>query len=72
MEPEQELKVRYPNITVELTGQDGNAFFILGTVKRALRKGNVPQAEIDQFFHEATQGDYDDLLQTCMKWVNVE
>lgn len=27
--------------------------------------------EIDQFRKEATSGDYDHLLQTCMRWVDV-
>jgi hypothetical protein len=65
------MEPKYPDVVVQLTNQDGNAFFILGTVRRALRKANVPQAEIDLFIHEATRGDYDDLLQTCMKWVTV-
>jgi hypothetical protein len=69
---QEELKVKYPEVVVQLTGEDGNAFFILGSIRRALRKANVPQAEIDVFIHEATRGDYDDLLQTCMKWVTVE
>jgi hypothetical protein len=69
---EEQWKVKYPNITVELTNQDGNALLILGTVRTALRRAGVPQPEIDLFFHEAVDGDYNDLLLTCMKWVNVE
>ena len=64
-------KVKYPNIEVELLSNDGNAFTILGAVKKALKKGNVPQEEIDQFFAEATSGDYNNLLQVCMAWVEV-
>jgi len=56
---------------VELTGQDGNAFSILGLVRQALRKGGVSQAEQKQFFEEATQGDYNHLLATAMRWVEV-
>lgn len=29
--------VKYPNIHVQLTGEDGNAFNIIGTVARAIR-----------------------------------
>lgn len=64
--------MKYPNITVELTGRDGNAFAILGTMKRALRESGVPKEEIDAFLNEAMAGDYDQLLATCMEWVNVE
>jgi len=65
------MDVKYPNIEVELSGGDGNAFFILGTVRKALKRGGVPSEEIDNFTAEATDGDYDHLLQTCMRWVEV-
>ena len=63
--------MKYPDITVELTGNDGNAFAVLGNVSRVLRKNEVSKQEIDDFMTEATSGDYDNLLQICMKWVNV-
>lgn len=63
--------VKYPHIRVGLIGQDGNAFAILGNVSRAMRKNNVPESEITAFWNEATDGDYNHLLQTCMKWVSV-
>jgi hypothetical protein len=66
------LTVKHPEIKVKLTGINGNAFLILGTVKYALRNANIPREEIEQFNKEATSGDYDHLLQTCMNWVEVE
>ena len=65
------MDTKYPNIHVRLTGQSGNAFFILGTVIRALKKNDVPKEEILKFEQEATSGNYNNLLQTCMKWVEV-
>lgn len=65
-------EVKYPEITVKLVGEDGNAFAILGNVQRAMRRGGVPKEEIDEFLKEATSGDYNHLLATCMKWVEVE
>ncbi len=65
------MKTKYPDIEVELSEQDGNAFSIIGRVSRALRKANVPQDERDAFQKEATSGDYDNVIQTAMKWVNV-
>lgn len=62
--------VKYPHVTVQLTGQDGNAFFILGRVMGALRDAGVPEEEVDEFLREAKSGDYDHLLATVMKWVN--
>ena len=30
------MKVKYPNITVQLSGKDGNAMMIIGKVRKAL------------------------------------
>jgi len=65
------MSCKYPEIEVELVGQAGNAFAILGAVNKAMRRAGVTQVEIDEFMTEATSGDYDNLLQTCMKWVTV-
>ncbi len=63
---------KYPHIKVRLTGTNGNAFAVLGTVKGKLAKGGVSKQEQDQFLSEAMSGDYNHLLQTCMKWVDVQ
>lgn len=60
---------KYPEVEVELVGQDGNAFAIMGRVSAALRRAGVPKDEIDQYQAESTSGDYDHLLQTAMRWV---
>jgi hypothetical protein len=62
---------RHPEVTVQLTGTDGSASAVMGQVQRALRDAGVPQREVDQFRLEATSGDHDHLLQTCMHWVDV-
>lgn len=71
---------KYPEVTVELVGQDGNAFAIMGAVQKALRKhfreiGMDPveaKAELDRYMQESMSGDYDALLRTAIAWVNVE
>jgi hypothetical protein len=60
------MQPKYPDVCVEMVGEDGNAFAILGRVQRALRKANVPDADVKAFMAEATSGDYDHLLQTVM------
>ncbi len=62
---------KYPEVTVELTGTDGNAFSILARVSNALKRAGVDKTERDAFYNEATAGDYDALLRTAMRWVNV-
>jgi hypothetical protein len=66
------IMVKYPDITVRLSGQDGNPAFIIGRVMRILRRGGVPEAKISEFVAEAKSGDYDHVLQTVMRWVDVE
>ena len=65
-------EVRYPGVTVELSGHDGNAMMIIGTVRKALKRAGVPDEEIAAFANEAMSGDYDNVLRTCMAWVDVE
>ena len=63
---------KYPDITVELVGQNGNAFNILGICLRAMRRAGLSKEEQDAFQAEATSGTYDHLLATCMDWFEVE
>ena len=63
------METKYPEITVQLSDEDGNAFAIIGRVTRALRRGGVDNAEIDAFREDAMSGDYDHVLQTAMAWV---
>lgn len=65
------LDIRYPHVKVKLIGTDGNAFAIMGAVIAALRRAKVSSKEIDSFCKEATGGDYNNLLATCFKWVDV-
>ena len=58
--------------TVKLTGHDGNAFSILGRVKKALMRSGADKEYIDQYFSEATSGDYNHLLFVSMEYVDVE
>jgi hypothetical protein len=62
---------KYPDIVVQLTSEDGNAFNIMGLVARALREAGVPKAEVARYMKESMAGDYNDLLMTAIKWVDV-
>jgi hypothetical protein len=59
------------DITVELVGNDGNAFSIMGAVTKAMQRAGVSKEERDLYFKEATSGDYNQLLATTMEWVEV-
>ena len=66
------MKVPLTKPTVKLIGQDGNAFAIMGLVKKALRRVGADKEYIDKYLSEATSGDYDHLLVVSMKYVDVE
>jgi len=54
-----------------LVGEDGNAFMVLGLCLKAARAAGWTPEELDDFHHEATQGSYDHLLQTALKYFEV-
>ena len=60
--------LRFPDVRVQLSDRDGNAFAVLGQCQRAARKEGVPGDQIKEFIAEASSGDYDHLLATCMRW----
>jgi hypothetical protein len=74
------METLYPKIKVKLVGTDGNAYALMGKVKTALNKElvskyNLEREEVNkissEFLKEAMSGDYDNLLRTCMKYVEV-
>lgn len=66
--------VKFPNVKVQLSGMDGNAYVIMGACKVAMRQAKVPNytEEWERYRIEATSNDYDHLLQTTMRWFDVE
>ena len=62
------MEPKYPNVKVRLTSIDGNAFSLIGTTAKALKNAGVPADELKQFRDEAMSGDYDNVIQTCMRW----
>ena len=65
---QQKIKIK-PK--VKLIGQDGNAFFILGTVRKELIKEGMEE-EAKEFIKKATSSDYDNLLRVVNEYVDVE
>lgn len=68
---EQTTGPKYPQIEVQLTGRDGNAFAILAAVQRGLRQGGIPAEEISAVMEQMKSGDYDNLLRVAMQTVTV-
>jgi len=58
--------------TVKLVGEDGNAFSIMGRVKKALMRAGADKEYIEKYLKESTVADYSYLLSVSMEYVNVE
>ena len=63
--------VKYPEIEVQLSGEDGNAMAIMTRVSAALRRAGVSKEERDAYYEQSTSGDYDNVLRVAMEWVEV-
>ena len=61
---------KYPHVKLNLLGEDGNAFAIMGRLRGALRSAKVPNSEIKEVIEECTRGDYNHLLRTVMLTVD--
>ena len=64
--------VKYPDAYVQLSGEDGNAFSIIGAVRAAIKDAGYGYKAAVDFSEEALESpSYDDLLRLCMETVNV-
>ncbi len=62
---------KFPHIEVVLIGQNGNAFFIVGRVMKAMKQAGVEQEDINSYKDEATSDDYNHLLRVTDKTVTI-
>lgn len=62
---------KFPHVTVQLSGEDGNASFIIGRVIGALKSAHVYLEDQRIYRDEAMSGDYDHVIQTTMRTVTV-
>jgi len=58
--------------TIDLLNGNGNAFSIMGRVKKVLMCKGADREYIEKYLKEATSGDYDHLLFVSMEYVDVE
>ena len=66
------MEKRFPDATVRLTGEDGNAFAIMARVSKALRQAGYPEV-VEDFVEDAMSAEhYDALLVKVQEWVEVE
>jgi hypothetical protein len=67
-----ESEVRYPELTVKLTGTDGNVFSVISAVTGAIRRshGTAASAEFANMAFDCNS--YDEVLRLAMQSVNIE
>lgn len=66
------MNIKYPDVVVPLSGEDGNVFSIIGRVSRAIRK-NHGETAAKEFSDAALQsGSYDEVLVLCQQMVVCE
>lgn len=61
---------KYPQVEVDLTLTE-NAFEIMGTVSKALRRAGATKEEISQYTMDSMSGDYENLCNAVHRWVTV-
>lgn len=60
---------------LQLIGKDGNVFSIMARARKKIVEWNRTHPDklidVDEFQREAIKGDYDHVIQTCMKYFEV-
>lgn len=62
---------KFKHVQVQLTGNDGNAFAIMGAVSRAMKDNDATDEEVNAYFEASQSGDYDNLLRVACATVDV-
>lgn len=66
------MEPKFPQVHVNLIGEDGNAFFIIGRVGKAMREAGIDKEDIDAYREDAMSGDYGHVLRTTMATVDCD
>ena len=56
----------------QMSGEDGNAYAIMGRFQRQARRNDWSEANIKLVLDEARSGDYNNLLYTFTKYTNAQ
>lgn len=65
------MVIKHPEIVVQLVGQDGNVFNLMGIVANALRKNGFGE-EVQEFITDVTSSkSYHEALAVMIRWVDV-
>jgi hypothetical protein len=62
---------KYPFVKVQVSGSGGFQPTVVA-VQAAMIRAGIPEQELSNFYEEAAEGDEDNLLRTCLSWVDVD
>ena len=65
-------KVKYPDITIELTGKSHVPHDIIKMVRTAMKNSGVAESEIAEFVRDATRRNYQHLIKVVELTVNTK
>jgi len=63
---------KYPRVKVQIAGAYGGFHPTAAAVQAAMRQAGIPLQELSNFCAEAADAQDDNLLRTCLRWVDVD
>jgi hypothetical protein len=63
---------KYPRVKVQLTGPHSGFYPTVAAVQAAMRRAGLPLQELSNFCEDAAESKDDNLLRTCLRWVEVD
>ncbi|MDQ1483738.1 MAG: hypothetical protein QOF35_1814 [Actinomycetota bacterium] len=62
----------YSRVKVQVMGPHPGFLATVTTVQAAMRRAGVQDQDLSNFYQDATAEGQDNLLRTCLRWVDVE
>ena len=59
-------------VKVQVTGPHAGFLSTVAAVQAAMRRAGVPLQELSNFYADAAEGNEDNLVPTCRRWVDVD
>ena len=63
---------KYPRVKVKVTGPHSGFYVTVAAVQAEMRRAGIPAQELSNFYQAAAEDNDDNLLRTCLRWVDVD
>ena len=63
---------KYPRVKVQMITTYGGFHPTVGAVQAAMRQAGISLQELSAVYEDAADGDEDNLLRTCQRWVDID